>query len=670
MLLIDGKRLIPAPTVTLNKSYILRGDGQHLGTNFQINLAGVLVATKGSPNSSGTFHTASGYPADEALSTAADKFDSILRKQDAIKSLFQPGSLLEYGPDDGSPAVTARVKTAAISFPEGIWVDKCFYNVSLEAEAVQKAGTGAEDDLGEFANYYLLSASETISVQTSPEGDIKTTVTQTLSAAGRSVYSNPGQLINSKEPWENAKDWCLTRLSDDLVTYLVDTSGKTKYNKVSSENIDKVNGSYSITITYTVTNANESYVHTYDISTVTNRSQLNDLDDGQQLIEQVTISGQITGLAASNLNTDKLSAALTAFTALESTFATLCGLTPDHLFVSKTVGKSLSSGSVNYSYSYTNYPDTQKYTNVYSISHTASSSSVSQVSINGTIKAVTLEGDTTDSFATAQSAWTSFKSTLRTLAQNTANTEIVSQPTVLSTSYSVGTGEITYNATFNCSDDVNTLGATYLDIYDIAVSETNTDSYQQNNLKTGSTVSINGTITGYDEDGNASSRYSRALSRWNSIKSQLRDRIQEMTGNTIANRISNKSISFNKVNAVISYNFTYLVNDNITSDNIIAEDVQIETAQPSEVFAEQIIPGLSTGSILQNIGTTTSSRRGLSISLVLANGASESVATTRSNEIKALYAPSSSVKFVANDSVNYNPYTGVYTRNISWVYKE
>ena len=38
-----------------------------------------------------------------------------------------------------------------------------------------------------------------------------------------------------------------------------------------------------------------------------------------------------------NLNTDKLDAATAAFTTLESTFATLCSLTPDHLFVSKTI---------------------------------------------------------------------------------------------------------------------------------------------------------------------------------------------------------------------------------------------------------------------------------------------------------------------------------------------
>ncbi len=63
-----GKLLIPAPFVTVQREALAREDGKLLCHAFTLQLKGKLVAYKGSPSSTGAFHTTSGYPADEEIS--------------------------------------------------------------------------------------------------------------------------------------------------------------------------------------------------------------------------------------------------------------------------------------------------------------------------------------------------------------------------------------------------------------------------------------------------------------------------------------------------------------------------------------------------------------------------------------------------------------------------
>ena len=55
----NGKRLIPAPLVSINKEYQRSPDNTKIGTNFNLTVNGTLLAYKGSPDSSGTFWTSS-----------------------------------------------------------------------------------------------------------------------------------------------------------------------------------------------------------------------------------------------------------------------------------------------------------------------------------------------------------------------------------------------------------------------------------------------------------------------------------------------------------------------------------------------------------------------------------------------------------------------------------
>ena len=60
-----SKKLIPAPFLAIACEANIKEDGKKLDWTYQLTLTGKLCADKGSPTSMGTWHTASGYPADE-----------------------------------------------------------------------------------------------------------------------------------------------------------------------------------------------------------------------------------------------------------------------------------------------------------------------------------------------------------------------------------------------------------------------------------------------------------------------------------------------------------------------------------------------------------------------------------------------------------------------------
>ena len=53
MLWINGKRLVPAPFLTINQQANLAGDGRGLGSIYNLTLQGTLLPHMGSPNTTG-----------------------------------------------------------------------------------------------------------------------------------------------------------------------------------------------------------------------------------------------------------------------------------------------------------------------------------------------------------------------------------------------------------------------------------------------------------------------------------------------------------------------------------------------------------------------------------------------------------------------------------------
>lgn len=668
MLIIDGKRIVPAPFVTLSKSYNKTGDDRKLLPIFTINLAGTILPGRGSPNSSGVFHTGSSDPTDESLTTTDAKFNSILRKQDALRELFiNPGILLEYGAGDGSPAVLARVKLETINFEPGPWVDLCNYSIELRAEQVNKQSSAVEDDLGGFDDRYLTQASDSITVSQSADGSSTYSVTHSISAVGTTSYDNISTPANSQDAWENARDWVLAQVSSDIVTHLIDTTTQTRYNKVSQETIDRLAGSYSLSITYTIQEDNNDYSHVYNIQKSTTRSQTDELTTGQVVVDTITINGTVTGFDADNDPAVKLTAARTAFNStILLSLPTLASLNSDHLFTTKNVGEDLGNGTITYSVSYTNNPNGETYLHSYNVSVSYSSGSPSTATVSGTVQGVLIDGDITGVFSTLQSSWATIKTNLRSYAAVLADYSLVNSPSSLQVGFDRQNLRITYTASYNFTDATNTSSANYLDQYEVSISDNNTT--MAGVLRKTATASISGSIVGYSASGSSDERYAIAVARWNAIKDSLNERIESVTGGTVPDRVLSRTYAHNRIGGAINYSYTFSIRTDISDAEIIAETVNVEFADPRDVFAVQIIPGLATGPIMQNMGTVTEASTSISASFILADGAVTGVADTRFTEIEALYIPAAP-RFISSKSRSYDPQTGVYTIAKTWTHK-
>ena len=668
MLIIDGKKIVPAPFVTLSKTYSKTGDGRRLLPSFSINLAGTLLPGRGSPFSNGTFHTTSGDPTDESITTSDTKFNSLLRKQDALRELFvNPGILLEYGPNDGSPAVLARVKLENINFQPGTWVDLCNYSIDLSAEEVNKQSSSAEDSLGEFDDKYLSQASDSIAITQNNDGTETYSITHTVSAVGIASYDNTSVLANSQEPWENAKDWVLTRLDDDITTYLIDTTSQTRYNKVYQENIDKLAGSYSVVVTYTIQASDNTYSHTYSVQRSSVRSQTDDKSTGQLVSDTITISGTVTGFDENNDPATKLTNAYTAYNnTILPAIPNILGINTDHLYATRNLGEDYTTGTLTYSIVYNTNPNGETYTHNYSVNMSYNGGSPSAANISGSIQAMIIDGDVAGAFTTASTAWTTIKTSLRGYIHGIIDETVVSEPSSLQVGFDRPNLRITYTATYNCVDADNPSSATYFDQYEVSVNDANTT--MSGSLRNLATASISGTIVGNSSSGSSTERYANALARWDAIKGSLNTRIEDLIGGTVPDRVLSKTYAYNRITGTISYSYTFAIRTDISNASIISEDVNVELSDPRDVFAVQIIPGLSTGPVLQNLGTVTEATTTLSASFVLANGAATGIADTRFDELVTLYQPSAP-RFITNKTRQYNPYTGAYSVTRSWTHK-
>lgn len=666
-LLIDGKKIIPAPLVTLTKNEARSGDGRPISTTFQINLRGSLLPNNGSPNSSGIWQTGIGYPNSENFSSDLDKFNSILAKQEYLKEVLNtPGKILEYGPDNGSPAVIANIRLQNLTFQPGQWVDKCDYDIVLDAHAQERQDSSSDQNYGEFNDKYIVSANNSIQITQTDDGLNNYSIVQSISAVGFTAYDNPDSFINTKQPWENAKDWVVSKISDPVVGYILDTTGKTRYNKKTQESIDKLAGSYSLTIEYTITENDDNFINNYEITTQSIRSQIDDLNIGQSLQDTYTITGTIIGLDENRNQSERISAALNALNDFESTIPTILGLNSSHKYASKNISKNYQTGSISYTFTYNNYPSAN-YTHTYNVADNKNSSNLSTVTISGNIQAFTENGDVSNLFSNAETAWNTVKNQLYTLATDVVGNIINNVPSNITLGFNKSTGLVTYSATYNYLDETNSLGSEFLDQFDVTVNEPNIGDPNSRSKQANAT--INGQIIGYDQSGLTLNKYTNAINRYNQIKSTIKDRVAAILGITLKNKILSRSESYNKFTGSISYTYVFPLNDLIDDDNVVSEEITIEYQRPKRITAVQIIPGLSSGPIIQDIGTKNEERKTLTVNLVLTDNATEIDAENRFNNLVIENIPSVSPYYLDSDTSSYNKYGKSYQRSISWIYK-
>lgn len=313
MLSYNSASIIPAPLVTLSKTYIFTGDDTPLSAKYDITLAGTLLPNRGSPNSSGTFNQAN---ADEtSLITDDDKFDSLLKKSKYLRNLFSSSqqAALEWTTEDGVSTVTCYPRLVSINIPEGPWVERKQYSISLTANKLFGPGSGAESEDALIGSLNLTQASDVFDVEEQPETGILI-VTRTISATSRraNVGEDPSLTLVA-EPWINAKTWVTSRASTlspnnsftsggngklflDTYSY-INTSGFTGYSVARTQNIDRQGGTFSLTERWTLSPNN--FIHTYTVKHETDSPKLSSATGGSIYGNANTfnIAGEIKGLA-------------------------------------------------------------------------------------------------------------------------------------------------------------------------------------------------------------------------------------------------------------------------------------------------------------------------------------------------------------------------------------
>jgi len=213
----DGKKIVPAPLVTINKAYNKTGSGKSVGTTYNITLTGTLLPFRGSPSGTYTdiddaFFTLSGDPPDEAFVGGNEDFNRILRKQEAIRRLLSvDGKSLEWQPAEGQPVVKCNPRIIDITFEQGTWADRSNYTISLQADKMFLP-TGPLDDEDEFNPNLIQTATENWSFAevTGSQGTTYNIV-HTVTAKGITGYDELGNLQDDKEAWEHAADWVKLR---------------------------------------------------------------------------------------------------------------------------------------------------------------------------------------------------------------------------------------------------------------------------------------------------------------------------------------------------------------------------------------------------------------------------------------------------------------------------
>ncbi len=361
----DNQKLIPAPQVVINKEFQRNDAGEIRRVVYTVTVRGFLVASKGSPNYQGDWHTGSGYPSDTPAITYEDIDGRIAIFREKISSLTRlfetDGKFFEIQPYDGSASIKFIPRVRSINFDEGPdnWVNRVPYFIDMETDEIfyGENGNGDNEDLNDV--------DESWAVEPAEDTLRSYKVTHTLSAQGRDEYDPAGTGTLLRPAWEVARDDLVEpRLGFDVTianssNVVNDLNGWEPYNYVRVENIDITGGKYSITETWTLVNSMTGYLEDYTVSVRQNNT------DG---LTSVTVDGTITGYDTRDETTGELitsryenaNAALAAISGdifdRATDYSGFATLNPDALSTSAT--RNPLSGIITYSREYNDRPNT------------------------------------------------------------------------------------------------------------------------------------------------------------------------------------------------------------------------------------------------------------------------------------------------------------------------
>jgi hypothetical protein len=660
----DGDDIRPAPLVTFSQEIQETSDGRRLGTNITATLTGQITASK----------------TDDVETAIAieGRLASIIHKQQALRDLFaNDGRVFEVQGYDGSSPVKFNAKVKSISFDQGMWIDVCAYTIVLEGQGF--------DDEDETPTSNIEAATENWSFD---EGDGPHTyrVTHTISARARANYDADGTITT--QAWEIAKTFVQNQLKlgmDATATPWSPKAGSTifgesavspdsfgQFNRVISENIDELDGSYSVTENYFISANN--FWEEYTVSTRKVTSE-------QFFGNSVAIQGVIHGLYVNLHDIEaKLVNAKARWLVIEPMLlsrvsAYVTGITLNPHPTQANVDYNYNEGSISYNYEYNDRVNTGDAIETYNVSM--------QTSLEDGRTTVTLEGQVrgeqyaNEAFVVDlkyQRALTRYN-TVKLLALARCTTEsgipdLKAFPVSASFTPSKAEGLVSYSFSFDNRQPTS-----------VKDENTITTRYSREDGKT--YVTVEGTITGL-RTANAATpfvannqleRYNNAAAYFNAMESNILGLAATYVDTSKVNPTPySKSVGHNTLGGVINYSYEYNSTPVPCYEGALSEIITITDDAATPVVALIPVLGRTAGPIFQNIGTVKEKRRSLSIEIVMPiNGTltnCELIATQGTPVVDITpYAPSGTIVYIETDTVSWSPTTGRYTRQASWIWQ-
>ena len=345
----------PTPLVNIATQILKNGAGEAFGVTYSITLTGTLLADQGTPYAiehggiTGLRHASTDKyafheTAPSAFTGPYGAFDSVrshtglnrppkqqiepnlaatalITKQRALRALFaQDGQRVEITDFNyDNPAVICYPRLVDIQFSEGIWVDKCDFTISLEADTllhgdkvdnegtfiIPNSGETQENTtetvlLGSLSGAFINDYSEDWSIEVdestgeSPDLPFSYRITHSLNATGKTHYT-PGE--ERLVAWEQARRFVTDRLSDNVTEYpnimgqigsgtinLVDSFGG--FSHVRNESIGQSAGTYAVTETWLLASGTAYENYSSSVSS-----------DTSSAFVSVNVDGTIKGLS-------------------------------------------------------------------------------------------------------------------------------------------------------------------------------------------------------------------------------------------------------------------------------------------------------------------------------------------------------------------------------------
>lgn len=597
-------------------------------------------------------------PALSGVDPNASCIELLDRKSDQLAyALSEDRGSLVVVDGSGYTILNVRPRVASLNFDQSQMVNHRRYSIVFEYES-------------DFGSNKVREYQETWSFQQNEDDTVA--VSHNVNAVG--IYDP----IAGTTALQNARTYVLSKantlskvnsvfIQNPYVDSSIGVDSLTGYNHSRSENSDLAQGSFDVSESWTM--ASGAYKDDRTIE------QSWDLGSNNTLVESVVVNGTVQGYG--DTTHERFDNAIDGF---ENFVAPQIGFFTGSGISSRSLSKNRFAGTVNYSLS--RIPD--------------------NVSDHIESRSIQRQIDRQDDGSVVQSVTTSAQ--LRQASPSGVGALV---DWVWSNNYPIDSAEPPFSASL--SGNVESTSVQRDEIAkSISLTRTFRDQSTQNyreewevnrdqNTDTSVvSVTVQGTVYGLAVESGTKTevRFNHASGAYfNTIAPQLRTRALPIipSGYCIAESPTSSSLGINRLAGIITYSETYSSRFLTDNPNVRSEQVEVSFKLPGDVVAEIQIPGKSDGPILQDQETVTGLEKNLRIqytmtpsgticgltttnsNLLLSEAIRESnilVSNTPSDHSRGEKPESSSRVFKVDDNYTWNRQELIFTRSVTWKYKE